>query len=213
MLLDEIVNNIHMITKRPDQRPMTILAIKDALQRLHNTGELVRDLKYATLSLPALTGKATQQMLDLPADYRKMSSVFRHTENSAHLYGEGKLFLTAPENVRNFLSCGNPCYHIVGKQIVVFDYVPFDQVVIQYYKRCILTQTFIQEDWIIDDYNEMFTHLAASIVFANLRNVEECNLHLRDYQLAREGFLLNELEDGNATDLSVVDNSWVGSHG
>ena len=210
MLMNQIRQNIFLLTKRPDQVPMTDLAIKSALQRIHNVGNLERDMKFETITR---ANKATVKTFDLPKDYRKTEEVFVNFGDNRYLYGEGKMVMCTPNRVREFLANGKDCYHIVGKQINCFSVCPFDSIVVKYYKRCILDTVYIQEDWIIDDYNEMFTNLAASIVFSNLRNYEAAQSFLSQYALGLQGFLLQELEDGNATEMSSGDDSWVGNHG
>lgn len=210
MLMADIRNNIILKTKRPDQIPETDLAIKNALQRLHNHGDLVRDLKYVILTA---TNKATMNTFDFPKDYRKTDEVFMYFGDQRYLMGEGKMVMSTPNRVKEFLQNGKNCYQIVGKQLHAFGFPPFDSVVVKYYQRCILDIVYIQEDWIIEDYNEMFTNLATAIVFSNLRNYEASQYFMAQYAQAIPGFELQELQDGNATEMSSGDDTWVGNHG
>jgi hypothetical protein len=184
MTFDELVQEVYIITNRPDRVLETKSAIRSATLKAHRTDYYPKDIYETGITFDA---PAYRQSLDYPeliANWRALSYL-RRAESATDDSGQFFEVLTPREVLDSYgINKENICY-VAGRVLEIRSSVQFQYALLGVYVTPIVTEANYSS-WVAVEYPFAIVHEAARSVFAALGQLEEARAQgvLRDEEYA-----------------------------
>lgn len=179
--LTEVINDVHILTNRPDLVAEARVAIRKAIMKLHAADTFKRDLAVTRLQMATQTPVGTDQFrwsvtLSTFSSFRKPKSLIYPLELPAP-EGDREYKELQVDNLFDRYGYETPNYfYIAGSTLVIKSAFSVDYLDFWYYKwPTINFTTGTHSSWIVDQYPDAVVEEAAGAVFKMIGKDDEYN--------------------------------------
>jgi len=195
MTFDELVEEVFLITNRPDRVGETKSAVKAATLKAHKSDFYSKDIHEQGVIFDSADFRQSLDYISLVPNFRSFK-YFRRVEDENDDVGKFLKILSVDEILDSYGINKNDIAYVAGRVLEIRSSVEFDTALLGAYVLPIVTPEIDYTSWVAEQYPFFIIREAARTLFKSIGQLEESN---GQRELVGEEFI--ELRAGALSDV------------
>lgn len=185
MTFDELVQEVYLITNRPDLVSNTESAVKAATLKAHKTDFYAKDIYETGVQFDTSDYRQALDYINLITNWRALKYI-RRVEDETDDSGTFFDVITPEEILDAYGTNRNDIAYVAGRVLELRAAVKFQYALLGAYVLPIVTPKESYSSWVAEQYPYFIIYEAARVIFRQIGQLEESN--------AQAGLVAEELQ-------------------